>query len=158
MPDIRCKIIEVCIFTIVDGEPDYLLLKRAPDNALYPGIWQFVSGRIDGEEKAFEAAYREMREETGCIAQKFYTVPHVNMFYYAATDSVNIAPLFAARVKERATPVLSDEHDEYKWCTYDAALALLVWPGQREGLRIVRDYITGSAAAAPLLEITDLVL
>jgi dihydroneopterin triphosphate diphosphatase len=158
MTDIRCTLIEVCIYTIVDGKPEYLLLRRAPDNAVYPGIWQFVSGGIRGDERAHEAAYREMCEETRCTAEKFYTVPHVNMFYYAPEGSVNIAPMFAARLKERTLPVLSHEHDDYRWCTYDEAYALLVWPGQREGLRIVRDYITGSAAAAPLLEITDLVL
>ena len=32
-------------------------------------------------------------------------------------------------------PVLNDEHDDYRWCTVDEAIAILHWPEAREALR-----------------------
>ena len=41
----------------------YLLLKRSPDK-VYPNIWQCVTGKIEGDEKAYQTAIREVKEET----------------------------------------------------------------------------------------------
>jgi len=157
MTDIKCKIVEVCIFSEKDGAPRYLLLKRSGSDTIYPNIWQFVTGGIHDNEKAYGAAYREMSEETKLIAERFYTAPHVSVFYDAGYDAVNLSPLFAAEVKQSAVPELSKEHVEFRWCTYEEAHELLVWPGQKQGLEIVHRYIAGEMEAGHLLEITKMV-
>ncbi len=155
MTDISCKIIEVCIFAKYDGIPHYLLLKRSSTDSLYPGIWQMVTGGIRSHEKAYDAAYREMQEETGLRADRFYIGPHVSRFYDAKNDSVHLAPLFAAEVSPAAVTTISNEHEAYHWCSYEEARTLLVWPGQKEGLDIVHHYIVGELKTGQLLEITE---
>jgi len=155
MTELKCKIIEVCVFTRNTTEPQYLLLKRAENETIYPGIWQFITGGIHDNEKAYEAAYRELREETGLIPKRFFTVPHVSIFYDAGYDAVNFAPAFAAEINNNMTPKLSAEHATWKWCTYNEASDLLVWPAQNEGLTAVHNYIVGGSEAGHLLDITE---
>ncbi len=127
-----------------------MLLQRAANENIYPGVWQIISGSIDGSEKAFEAALRELKEETGFVPSQFWVVPYVNMFYDHKYDAVNLSPFFAAQVLPDAEPALSDEHQLHEWLPYDAALRRLVWPGQRAGLEIVQRYIGGGEEAARL--------
>ncbi len=150
MTAIACKIVEVCIFKFQEDRPYYLLLHRSKDEAIYPGIWQFVSGSIEGDEKAADAAQRELREETGFTPAGFWVVPFVNSFYDPGWDSVNLSPLFAAQVLPGDEPKLSHEHYEFGWYLFDEAVRKLVWPGQREGMRIVHEYIVGGKNAAGL--------
>lgn len=157
MTDLKCKIVEVCIFTKKDDEPRYLLLKRSGSDAIYPDIWQFVTGGIHDNEKAFRAAHRELSEETKLIAERFYTVPHVSVFYDAGYDAVNLSPLFAAEVRASPDPELSEEHVGFRWCTYEQAHEMLVWPGQKQGLTIVHRYIVGETEAGQLLDITRMI-
>lgn len=148
MPGIACRIVEVCVFRFVRDRAEYLLLKRAANEELYPGLWQFISGTIHDEEKATDAALRELREETGFTPQRFWVVPHVSVFYDHAYDAVSLSPFFAAQVPADATPALSTEHERFEWLPYDEAQRRLVWPGQRRGLEIVKDYIVGGEDAA----------
>jgi len=142
--------VEVCIFKIEGGHPKYLLLKRSKHEKIYPELWQFVTGSIEGNEKAVDAAYRELEEETGLKPKAFWVVPYVNSFYDPGWDSLNFMPVFAAELHSDAAPRLSAEHDEFGWYSYDKAFQMLVWPGQREGLRIVHDYIVKGEKVATL--------
>lgn len=148
MPRIASRIVEVCVFASGDAGPLYLLLRRSPAEPIYPGVWQFVSGSVEGEETAVAAARRELAEETSLAPLDFWVVPHVSIFYDPSWDSMNLTPVFAARVSPGSEPKLSPEHTEYLWCDYSGALGMLVWPGQREALRILHEYIVGGSEAA----------
>lgn len=152
MPTIACRIIEICVFRFVKDRPEYLLLHRAKDKKIYPGIWQLMSGTIEKEEGGVEAALREFKEETGMRVSRFWVVPYVNSFYDPEYDAVNLSPLFAAQVDEGSEPRLSPEHFEYGWFTYDEAIRKLVWPGQRSGLKITHEFIVRGEQAASLLQ------
>jgi len=151
---IACKIIEVCIFKFQNDRPWYLLLHRAKDEKIYPGIWQFVSGSIEDEESAHDAAVRELTEETGLHPTGLWVVPFVNSFYDPGYNAVNLSPLFAAQVKPGDEPKLSTEHYEFRWFSYEEATRKLVWPGQREGLRLVYEYIVKGEEATKLTLLT----
>ena len=152
MPQIACRIIEICIFKFLEDNPYYLLLHRAKDEKVYPGIWQLMSGTIEENEKTYEAAFREFKEETGMRVNRFWVVPYVNAFYEPDFDAINLSPLFVAQVEEGSVPRLSSEHSEYAWFAFDQALEKLVWPGQRTGLKIAHEYIVCGSTAAKLLE------
>ena len=95
-----------------------------------------------------KAAFRELREETGLEPLDIWVVPYVNSFYDHRRDTVNLSPVFAAQVKLGIAPVLSGEHQRFEWLGYEDALRRLVWPGQRDGLRIVHEFIVAGREAA----------
>ena len=153
MPNIVSQIVEVTIFKEVSGQPRFLVLKRAEEDRLYPGIWQLVTGMIEGGEGAVHAALREVREETGLVPRKFWLLPVVNSFYDPVSDVLQLCPNFAAVVDETAEPVLSREHRSSEWCTPERALLLLPWTGQRNAVEIVFERFWNETEEARLLEI-----
>jgi len=150
---ISSTIVEICIFKFEKDRPWFLLLRRSKEEKIYPGIWQFVSGSIEEGEKASFAALRELDEETAIKPSAFWVTPFVNSFYDPSWDSLNLTPLFAAQVSAGEEPKLSSEHSQWGWFLYEDALSMLPWPGQREGLRIVNEYIVKGDAAAALTRI-----
>jgi 8-oxo-dGTP pyrophosphatase MutT (NUDIX family) len=147
------RTVEACVFRVAGSVPHYLLLKRSADEKLYPGMWQFVTGTIRSGERAVDAARREIVEETGLTIKRFWIVPFVSSFYAAPEDAIHMSPFFAAEVGVEAEPILSREHQEYVWHMREEAENMLVWPGQRQGLQIVHEYIVGGREASKLLSV-----
>lgn len=154
MPNIVSHIVEVCVFRVTGGLPEYLILKRALDDKIYPGIWQIVTGVLEEGETATAAALRELKEETGLSPAKFWRLPVVHSFYDAVHDVVHLCPGFVARVAGQIDPRLSSEHAAFEWCTLDRALILLPWTGQRDSLALVHDRFVRESNESRLLEIS----
>ncbi len=153
MATILSQIVEVCIFRRIAGEPQYLLLQRAEDEELYPGLWQIVTGSMKKNESAEKAACRELEEETGLFIKRFWTVPIVDSYFDARNDAVQMVPVFAAEVDAALDVRLSHEHQQFDWLTFAAAKDRVVWPGQRQAIETVHEFIAGVKDAARLLEI-----
>lgn len=151
--NIISKIIEVHIFRIINDEIEFLLLKRSNDDLIFPGLWQMVSGSIDGNETAYNAALRELKEETGLIPELFWIVPNVNSFYSQKKDEIHLVPVFAAKVNSNSVVKLSVEHSEFKWVKKEEAKKLLAWDGQKKSIDIITDYYYNHSNELSLLEI-----
>lgn len=54
----------VVVYTI---DRDVLLLERAD----HPGYWQSITGSQDPDESLWQTAVREIKEETGLVANRF---------------------------------------------------------------------------------------
>lgn len=134
------NLIEAHIFRIKNGELEFLLLKRSPEQ-YYPNLWQMVSGKIKENETAYQSALREIKEETGLIPEKFWVAPTVNSFYSPDKDYISILPVFAARVEYNSIVKLSKEHTKYKWVNPEEAKKLLAWDGQRKSVDVIVDYV-----------------
>jgi dATP pyrophosphohydrolase len=141
MSKISSSIVELCVFKKESGKVKYLLLHRTVDEKVYPNLWQFITGSIEENEKAKDAAIRELAEETGLKPKSLWIVPYVLSFYNSEWDSVNLCPFFATEVHGDSLIQLSDEHDDFGWFSYEEAIQKLVWPSWREGLKIVNEYI-----------------
>lgn len=112
-----------------------------------------VSGTIEEGEKAYEAAARELLEETGLRPLHFYQASFVNRFYLAATDQIILTPVFAAEVAADCDVVLSDEHTDFLWVSPEEAQRRYPWPGQRESLRVIREqFILGEPRVESCLD------
>ncbi len=153
MTSIVAGIVEVYVFRRVKGRPQYLLLRRSDSETLYPGIWQVVTGTVEAGETAVAAARRELGEETRLPVKRLWTVPGVGAFYDASADAVRLCPQFAVEVAGTAEPVLSEEHQSYRWTDLRRAKAMLTWPGQRQAVQIVHDVIVGERRMPGLTEI-----
>ena len=130
--------IEAHIFRETKKGIEFLLLKRA-DYQVYPGLWQMVTGKIKENEKAYQTAIREIKEETVLTPLQLWVVPTVNSFYEPKDEYICLLPVFAAIV-EADKIQLSDEHTEYKWVNKEEAQKLLAWEGQRKAVQIIEDY------------------
>ena len=145
-------LIEAHIFRETVSGIEFLLLKRADDQQ-YPGLWQMVTGKIEGEEKAYQTALREIKEETGLLPVQLWVAPKINSFYELKDDYICMLPVFAARIEGKTNVILSEEHTEYKWVGKDEAKKLLAWPGQRESVDIIEDYFLNEKSFFHFVEI-----
>ena len=125
-----------------DGEISYLLLKRSPKQ-LYPNVWQCVTGKINSSEKAYKAAIREVKEETKLNPINLWTIEHVNLFFEAEYDRLNLIPVFGMEVNNKKV-ILSDEHSDYIWCDIETATSKMLWKQQIKGLITFNDMLHGS--------------
>jgi dATP pyrophosphohydrolase len=137
---VTSSLIEAHIFRQKENTIEFLLLKRAPGE-IYPGLWQMVTGHMNyNDEKLFQTAIREIKEETGLIPEKFWVVPNVNSFYSPETNEISMIPVFAALVNQNAQVTISEEHSEYKWVSMEDAVELLAWEGQKKSVDSIYEY------------------
>lgn len=139
MAKVVSNYVELHIFKIENDQMKFLLLKRSPDEK-YPNIWQMVTGKIKENEKAFEAALRELKEETGLNALEVYSVPVVNSVYLSESDEVCLIPVFACRVNANSEVRISNEHIEFKWVDEEEANKLLNWESQKHSVKLLKNY------------------
>ncbi len=117
------------------------------------GAWCQVAGGLEEGETAWQAALREITEETGLTPQRFYSGDICEQFYEPERDCISIFPVFVAFVDPAARVTLNNEHSAYQWLDFDAARALVSFSGQRRILsEIEAEFIHRTPSAH--LEIT----
>jgi dATP pyrophosphohydrolase len=113
---------------------EILLLQR---NHTLVGTWCQVAGKIEPDETAWQAALREIQEETGLIPETLYSADICEQFYEPDLDAVNVVPVFVAIVDETQEVLLNDEHSAFEWLSMDEAIKRVPFAGQRHVLRHV---------------------
>ena len=139
MANLKVRVVDCYIYHQKDKELKFLLLKRNK-NKLYEHLWQGVAGKIEKDEKAWQTAVRELKEETGFEPKRMFIADHVSSFYEKHGDRINFVPVFGIEV-DSMDVTLSDEHCEYKWVELEKALSYLVWEGQKKGIKTVHDMV-----------------
>jgi len=122
------KIPESVLVVIHTPELEVLLIERADK----PGVWQSVTGSLDSlDEPLIDTATRELREETGIIADgvtialqdwhlsNIYEIYPVWRHRYAPGVTRNTEHVFGVCVP-RDTPIVlsAREHLQYTWLPY----------------------------------------
>jgi 8-oxo-dGTP pyrophosphatase MutT (NUDIX family) len=143
----RPDIVAIWIYRVPDPARldaiEMLLLRRAPDRPL-PGMWQCVTGTIEPEERVVHAALRELDEETGIAGaaiEALYDMDLVSQFHWPDADGVLSEVVFAVRVPAGTEPVLSPEHDAFRWVEPAEAIRSSVWPSYREAIERVASVL-----------------
>lgn len=142
--------------TIEVGTVDVLVLARANDRWLVlvlqratttrcPASWEIVHGHVDAGEEPDAAAMRELREETGLVAERLYSI-RVQPIYLARTQTVQLGVGFAAIVSPEHTVELGAEHARHEWLTVEDATERLSWPADRVALRESQLLLRGGDA------------
>jgi len=142
MTDVKVKQVDSYVFRMVDNKPLYLMMKRSPGKH-YEHLWQGVAGKIEKGETAVQTIIRELKEETGKTPLRLFAADHIASFFEARKDLIHMIPIFGIEV-EGEDIILSEEHSEFKWVTFENALELLTWKGQKEGLKTVNDEVVSN--------------
>ena len=152
MPQVVSNYIELHICHKEKNGYKFLLLKRAEDAKIYPGIWQMITGTIESHEHTKDTLLRELKEETGLIPQKIFSIPRINTFYLAISDKICMSPVFLSIVNSTEV-IISNEHSVYKWSGYEEAVKLIHWPNQVESLEIIKKYLDNDELFTKLIEV-----
>jgi dATP pyrophosphohydrolase len=136
-PEIKMKNRAVSCFVLrhLEDEWQVLLLKRVGEPL--DGEWCQVAGRLEDNETAWEAAVRELKEETGLKPERLYSADICEQFYVAHADAISIVPVFVAFVDRGQKVTLNEEHSQYKWMSLAEAELEMPFRSQRRTLRTV---------------------
>ncbi|GIT57414.1 MAG: hypothetical protein Ct9H300mP18_08430 [Candidatus Neomarinimicrobiota bacterium] len=100
MANLKVRVVDCYIYHQKDKELKFLLLKRNK-NKLYEHLWQGVAGKIEKDEKAWQTAVRELKEETGFEPKRMFIADHVSHFYEKYEDRMNLVPVFGIEVDSK---------------------------------------------------------
>lgn len=131
---IRCFAVSVVVLRANSLKRDVLLLRRTRSLA---GEWFQVTGAIEPGETAWQAALREVEEETGLTLEQLYSADICEQFYEAERDAISLLPVFVGIARPAAEVRLNAEHSEARWVSFDEALEMVPFAGQRNVLRHV---------------------
>lgn len=109
---------------------------------MYAHQWRMIGGKVKEEEKAYEAALRELREETRLSPVQFWTLPSVNTFYEHQQDIVHQIPAFGAEIEPSTRIKLNHEHSEYNWISEKEIESYISWPEQRRLMKLLSKLVT----------------
>jgi len=153
----RPESVQVFLVSQAEGQREYLLLQRVamPQLAL-PAFWQGVTGALESGESFEDAAAREVREETNISVEQ--------VFGTGFTQYVPIRPewrssygegplqveerVFYAFVPSGAMPLLTAEHQAFKWCSAEEAMSLLEFGQNRQCLSAVESVLSSATMGA----------
>lgn len=133
---VRSTMVSVLALRSAGAATQMLVARRA--GGYLDGAWSYLAGHVEAGETGWQAALRELREETALEPESFWATSFCEQVYFAATDAIEIVPAFVARVAEGAPVRLNGEHSAFRWISLEEATALLSFGSQRELLAHVR--------------------
>ncbi|MHA1407860.1 MAG: NUDIX hydrolase [Candidatus Heimdallarchaeaceae archaeon] len=124
-----------------------LLLKRTQDRG---GFWQGVTGHLEGKERPIDAAKRELLEETSFIPKFMFSVDYSYAIPVSENEKDIFPPgttniqedVFVARIDQPDDPTIDpNEHEAWKWFSFEEAEKMLIWEENKIALRIAQKFL-----------------
>lgn len=135
------RLVDVYPYSVEQNEVRFLIFKRTAE-VIYPKQWRMIGGKVNDREPYYEAALRELKEETRLYPQKFWTIPSLNQFYDAHADCIHHIPTFAAKVNPDDSIILNHEHSEFRWITTNKIESYIHWPEQQRLMKLLANIVT----------------
>lgn len=132
--------IEAIVYALKDNEVQYLIIKRTPEDGYF---WQPVTGTVHDGEKLLDCLTREMSEETG-LTDLIEVSGCLHTFDWRKSSGQCILEfVYAVQVSPDSNVVLNpEEHEDYKWCTYEQAQEILHTDNNKNAFKIINEYLT----------------
>ena len=92
-----------------------LLLRRAPNERIAPGIWQCPAGKQENDETIEQTLARELREETGLEVLKAIPVDTMSTVFETEGKLTNWHQYSFLVTTTNYNIILSSEHDDFCW-------------------------------------------
>lgn len=131
---IRSSAVSVVVLRGAGAESQLLLLRRTRSLA---GEWCQIAGAVEAGETAWQAALREVEEETGLTLTRLYSADICEQFYEADRDAISLLPVFVGYARYDAVR-LNAEHSEFRWVSFEDAFPMVPFAGQRNVLRHIQ--------------------
>lgn len=122
------------IYSTDSGKLEFLILHRSPEEG---GYWQPLTGTVEKNETELDCLKRELREEVGIDEHDAKISDVIHSFEWSHDGATYSEFVRGVELPRQAKIILSDEHDEYKWCGLEEALSLLKHESNKEGFRRV---------------------
>ena len=149
---VRCTMVSILALRGSGARTRMLLVRRA--SPYLKGLWSYVAGHIEVGETAWQAARRELAEETGLVPLELYATSFCEQFYDASANCIQIVPGFVARIAVDAQVRLNDEHSAVRWVTLARAADELPFGSQRDLIAHVRREFV-NRTPQPVLRLPD---
>lgn len=121
------------------GERLYLLLHYVQ------GHWDFPKGHLEAGETELQAAERELKEETGLTAHIESGFKEIIEYYLFVNDTqVHKTVTFFVGACDSTDVVLSHEHIDYAWLSFEEATQKLTYQNARQVLASAHIFLINS--------------
>ncbi len=106
----------VAVKALVCYGSKFLLIKRTTEARGDYYHWEFPGGRLEFGESPMQALKREINEETGLEVEKLILLNAWNSFKDECTEIIGLTYICTANGDN---VMLSKEHSDYEWVTYE---------------------------------------
>ena len=115
-----------------------VLLLQHNDIGNARGHWDFPKGHMEKGETEIQTALREVEEETGLKDLRLFSDFSHKISYNLIKEEKEISKevIFFLGVTNKINIILSGEHQDYAWLTYDSAIERLTYNNAKESLAI----------------------
>lgn len=135
------KLHSVAVVAVIKNSEDrYLVLKRHEGELVYPGMYTFPGGKIEGNETTEEALVREVLEEAGLIMKPGKILLKDKSVIRPDGQTAKYFS-YMCEVEDDSVVALSKDFTDYKWVTVEE-LAALPHVGLEEELRKAEQIIS----------------
>lgn len=140
--DFISNTVQIVVFARFEECIKYLLLKRSPDDDVYPSIWQVCTGTREEHETPLESLFRELEEETGIKEYiNVWNVPFVASYHSIKRNAICFSPVFAVEVSNTTQVQISSEHTDFIWTDFATANKMMYIPSYATSLSTVESLI-----------------
>ena len=143
-------VISAIVYRKINNDYEFLLLKRVPEKG---GFWQPPAGSLEDTDKTkLEGLYRELFEETSLRKEDVIrTIEDVHYFefsdHYLTGEPIDTIKeyVYALEVHPDVKIILGNnhcnEHETFKWCSFDESMRLMKWDNNKEGYEKLRKIL-----------------
>lgn len=154
--ELSVNVFDLWVFRKTPDRVEYLLLYTSQNKAdrYFNGgrFWQIPSDAIEPGETVTSAITRRLCE-FGLVVSAIWAAEHTYAIYNRRFECMQLIGVYAADAASDSIRLDPAEHSEYRWCSFEEALALVHYRGLKDGLRSTLEYVTGVEKPARELQL-----